>query len=52
MGKYIYHVERVKLAVPFYVAWAHKVGLVNVVTLKWLFKIRVLNAFGKVRAFF
>lgn len=52
MGEQIYHVERVKLAVPFYIAWANKVGLVDVVNLKWLFKIRVLNAFGNVRVFF
>ncbi|BBO77467.1 hypothetical protein DSCW_48840 [Desulfosarcina widdelii] len=52
MGKYIHHIERIKFAVTFYVSWADKIGLMNVVNAKRLSKIRVLNAFGNVRAFF
>ena len=52
MAEQIHHIERVKFAIAFYVPGADKIGLVNVVKIKRISEIRVLNAFGRVSSFF
>ena len=52
MAEQIDHIERVKLAVSFYVTGADKVCLVNIVNIKCFGEIRILDAFGSVRSFF
>ena len=52
MAEQIHHIERVKFAVTFYVPGADEIGLVNVVKIKRIGEIRVLNAFGCVSSFF
>jgi hypothetical protein len=52
VAKQIHHVEGIKFAIAFYVAWADEIGLVDVVDVKRLGEIRVLNALGNVRSFF
>ena len=52
MAEQIHHIERVKFAVSFYVSRANKIGLVNVVKVKWFSEIRVLNTLWDIRSFF
>jgi len=52
MAEQIDHIERIKLAITFYVSWTDKIGLVNIVVVEWFFTIRIFNTFGNVRSFF
>ena len=52
MAKNIHHVERIKFAIALYVSRADKVGLVNIVEIKCIVEIRVLDAFGDIASFF
>ena len=52
VAEHIHHVEGVKFAIAFYVPWADKIGLVDVVDVKRFGEIRVLDAFGDIRSFF
>jgi hypothetical protein len=52
MAVKVQEIERVKAAVVFDVAWAHQVGLVDVVDSERLDEIRVLSPFGDVSRFF
>jgi hypothetical protein len=52
VAEQIHHVERVESAIAFYVPWADKIGLVDVVDVKGFGEIRILNALGNVRSFF
>ena len=52
MAEQIHHIERVKFSIAFYVSRTDKIGLVNVVKIKRISEIRVLNAFGRVSSFF
>ena len=52
VAEQIHHVEGVKFAIAFYVPWADKIGLVDVVDVKRFGEIRVFDALGNVRSFF
>lgn len=52
MAEQIHHIERVKFAIAFYVPGTDEIGLVNVVKIKRIREIRVLNAFGRISSFF
>ena len=52
MAEQIHHIERVKFAIALYVPGADEIGLVNVVKIKRISEIRVLNAFWSIRSFF
>jgi hypothetical protein len=52
MAEYIHHVERVKFTISFNVAWADKIGLMDVIDVKRFGEVRVLDALGDVRSFF
>lgn len=52
MAVQIHHIERVKFTIAFYVPGADEIGLVNVVKIKRISEIRVLNTFGRVSSFF
>ena len=44
MAQQIHYIERIKFAIAFDISRANKIGLVNVVKIKRLSEIRVLNA--------
>lgn len=52
MAEHIHRVERIELAITFYVPWPDKISLVNVVNLNRFSEIRIFNAFRNVRSFF
>ena len=52
MAKQIHHIERIKFTISFYISRTDKIGLVNVVKIKWFSEIRIFNTFGNVRSFF
>ena len=52
MTKNIHHIERIKSTVLFNVSWADQIGLVNIVKIKRISEIWVLDTFGNVGSFF
>jgi hypothetical protein len=52
MAQKIHHIERIKSTISFYISRAYKIGLVNIVKVKRLSKIRVLNTLWDIRSFF
>jgi hypothetical protein len=52
MAVKIHHVKRVKFTISFNIPGANEIPLVNVIGTQRFGKIRILNPFGDIRAFF
>ena len=52
MAKQVHHIERVKFTIALDISRANKIGLVNIVKVKGLSEIWVLNALWNIRGFF
>ncbi len=52
MAEKIDHIERIKLAISFDVAWSDKIGLMNVIDVENLGEIRIFDTLGSISSFF